>query len=104
MAWSLLLFWRWNHHCRCGLAIIRSVTEIHFAGAAKHDVRVRVMKVNKMKKFKQTELSEKRCVTCGNRLKKNLVAKRPNANKCWKDFYPAEMARRNIGTKRHLSV
>ena len=39
----------------------------------------------RMKKpYKHTELSDKRCIKCGKRLKKNLLVKKPNAVKCYK--------------------
>jgi len=39
------------------------------------------------KPFRFNELSDKKCA-CGARLKKNLLAKRPDADKCFKCFYP----------------
>ena len=47
------------------------------------------------KKYKFNVLSDKTCVVCGNRLKKNLVEKKPTANKCFKHFYPTRNA--NVG-------
>jgi len=44
-----------------------------------------------MEKVLWTEKSERVCVKCGAPLKKNLVAKRPNAThcyKCWKKAHP----------------
>ena len=40
------------------------------------------------KQFRFTELSSKKCEVCGARLKKNLLAKKPGANKCFKCYYP----------------
>ncbi|NIO83426.1 MAG: hypothetical protein GTN53_22955 [Candidatus Aminicenantes bacterium] len=38
-----------------------------------------------MKKlFKHTDLSDRRCIDCGRRLKKNLIARRKNAARCYK--------------------
>ncbi|MBA7562304.1 hypothetical protein ES708_03956 [subsurface metagenome] len=34
------------------------------------------------------DLSDRRCTACGNRLKKNLLAKKPGAKLCWRCFYP----------------
>jgi hypothetical protein len=38
------------------------------------------------KPFKHTDLSEKRCKLCHRPLKKNLLAKRPDAELCYKCF------------------
>ena len=38
------------------------------------------------KPYKFTELSDKKCVVCKTALKKNLIAKKPNAIKCYKCF------------------
>ena|GEM_PF-5886158 len=33
-----------------------------------------------------TELSEKSCINCGQKLKQNLVDKNPRANRCYKCY------------------
>ncbi len=38
------------------------------------------------KPYTNTELSDKRCRSCGKRLKKNLLAKRPDADLCYRCF------------------
>ena len=41
------------------------------------------------KPFDNTELSDKRCLTRRRRLKKNLIAKKPNADQCYRCWWPA---------------
>ena len=36
------------------------------------------------KPFKHNEMSERKCARCGKPLKKNLLARRPDADRCWK--------------------
>ena len=49
----------------------------------------------KMKKpYSNTSFSTKRCITCGSFLKKNLLAKKPNAEEDFKCWYPKEIGRR----------
>lgn len=36
------------------------------------------------KPFRHTELSDRHCLDCDRRLKKNLVARKRNANRCYK--------------------
>jgi len=38
------------------------------------------------KKYRFDELSDKRCIKCGERLKKNLIEKKPTANMCYKCY------------------
>lgn len=51
------------------------------------------------KPYHYNDLSDRRCKRCGSRLKKNLLAKRPNAELDFKCWYPAEMARRGANHK-----
>ena len=46
------------------------------------------------KPFKHTELSDRKCKKCGDKLKKNLLVKLPNAELDFKCFYPMVMATR----------
>lgn len=45
------------------------------------------------KPYLNVDLSDKKCA-CGKRLKKNLLAKKPNADKCWGCWYPDDQKRR----------
>ena len=47
-----------------------------------------------LKLHKHTELSTKTCKKCGKPLKKNLLNKLPNAELCFKCWYPIETARK----------
>jgi hypothetical protein len=38
------------------------------------------------KPYANTDLSDRKCKKCGNRLKKNLLVKKPNAELCYKCF------------------
>lgn len=46
-----------------------------------------------MKPFHFSELSDMRC-SCGKRLKKNLIAKKPHADMCFKCWYALETHRK----------
>lgn len=48
------------------------------------------------KPFSNNDFSNKKCVSCGRPLKKNLLAKKSKADKCFRCFYPEEMARRGV--------
>ena len=40
------------------------------------------------KPYRFDALSDRKCRLCSKRLKKNLVAKKPDADLCWICFYP----------------
>ncbi len=46
------------------------------------------------KPFKNTEMSERRCGNCRKLLKKNLLAKHPDAGLCYRCWRTGELARR----------
>ena len=55
------------------------------------------------KPFKNTEFSESRsCDLCKKPLKKNLLAKIPNARLCYGCFYPMDMDRRGITVSKTI--
>lgn len=38
------------------------------------------------KPFRHTELSDRRCIDCERRLKKNLISRKPTAKRCYKCY------------------
>lgn len=58
------------------------------------------------KPFAYTEVSDKKCEVCGKQLKKNLIAKKPDANICYRDFRKKRLAKQkeNVVVVKKLPV
>jgi len=57
------------------------------------------------KPYKNTDLHPTKCCqSCGDRLKMNLLHKKPNATQDFKCYYPAEIKRRNIGSRKERGI
>jgi len=51
------------------------------------------------KPYKFNQMSERKCVVCGKRLKKNLLEKKPDADMCYKCFREMRLRTQHVAAQ-----